>query len=336
VGPLPPIGRQRPHGVGGKVARLAERQHGVVSRRQLRRLGISDDTVDGALGASRLLPVFRGVYAVGHTRIGARGRMMAAVLACGRGTVVSHQSAAVLLGLASRAPVTVDVIAPGDGGRKVDGIRVHRVLRPTAEEVGQVDGIPCTSPARTLVDLAGVVRERTLRAGFERAAADRRLNIAAVEAAARRAARPGTPLVLAICAEWRAASALAPDARLRSPFEARLLPLLAATELPAPLVNAAVDTPGGRLEVDLLWPDHSFVVEADSRRHHGADLAFERDRWRDRELMRVGYGTLRPTWRQVEDEPELVLDAIRLELEARSGPSGPGPRPAGAPRSPAR
>jgi hypothetical protein len=240
--------------------------------------------------------------------------MMAAVLACGRGTVLSHQSAAVLLGLADRAPAVVDVIAPGNRGRKIDGIRAHPVLPPTPAEVGRVDAIPCTSPARTLVDLAAMVGERTLRSGFECLAADRKLDLVAVEVAAQRCRRPGKARLLAICAEWRAATALVPGARLRSPFEARLLPLLAMTDMPAPLVNEPVDTPGGRLVVDLLWPKYRFVVEADSRRHHGTDMAFERDRWRDRELMRAGYQTLRPTWHQAEHEPGAVLDAIATHL----------------------
>ena len=107
---------------------------------------------------------------------------------------------------------------------------------------------------------------------------------------------------------------MTPNARLRSPLEARLLPLLAMTDLPPPLVNAQVDTPGGRLEVDLLWPDHRLAVEADSRRHHGTEMAFERDRWRDRELLRAGYATHRPTWLQIEDEPEAVVDAIAIYL----------------------
>lgn len=239
---------------------------------------------------------------------------MAAVLACGRGTVVSHQSAAALLGLNGRPPASVDVIAPGDRGRKIDGIRAHPVLTPRREEIGRVDGIPCTSPARTLVDLAGVVRARTLRAGFEQLASDGRLNLTAIEVAARRSPRPGTPLVLLVCAEWRAATAMVPGAKLRSPFEARVLPLLAQTKLSPPLVNAPVDTPGGRLEVDLLWPDHRFAVEADSRRHHGTEIAFERDRWRDRELLRAGYATFRPTWLQIEHEPEAIVDTIATRL----------------------
>ncbi len=253
--------------------------------------------------------------------------MMTAVLACGRGTVVSHGSAAALLGLSDRPPVVVDVIAPGNRGRKIDGIRIHRVLRPTAGEVGQVDDIPCTSPARTLVDQAGLVGERTLREGFERLVTDRRLDLTAIETAARRSPRPGTPLVLSICAEWRAATAMAPGAKLRSPFEARVLPLLALTDLPPPLVNTPVDTPGGRLEVDLLWPDHHLAVETDSRRHHGTEIAFERDRWRDRELLRTGYATFRPTWLQIEHEPAAIVDTITHPPHPAPMTGAPCPHP---------
>ncbi len=293
---------------------LAGRQHGVVSRRQLRRLGRSDSATTRAIRDGHLHTIYPGVYAVGRPEISVRGRMMAAVLACGPGTVVSHRSAAALLGLIDRAPVVVDVIAPGKRGAGIDRIKAHRVVRPTQAERGFVARIPCTSPAKTLVDLAGVVGARTLRGAFEAAAFKRLLDLDAIEAAAGRRRR-GAPALRALLAEWRAAAdALPTQPNLRSPFEAKLLPLLAASDLPMPEVNAPVRTPGGRLEVDLLWPAHRFVVEADSRRHHGTDLAFERDRWRDRELLRAGYTTLRVSWRHAEQEPAAVLEAIRARI----------------------
>lgn len=265
--------------------------------------------------AGRLYPVFRGVYAVGRPGIGTRGRMMGAVLACGDGTVVSHRSAAALLGLIDRAPLVVDVIAPGERGRGIDGIKAHKVPRPTETERVSVAGIPCTNPARTFVDLAGLVGKRTLAGVFEVAAFKRLLDLDAIEAALGRGRRRGAPTLRTLIAKWRAADRRNPTRpNLRSPFEAKLLPLLATTDLPAPLVNAPVETPGGTLEVDLLWPDQRFVVELDSRQHHGNDIAFDRDRWRDRELMRVGYATLRVPWRHAEDEPTAVLEAIRARL----------------------
>jgi len=309
------MGNKDPTGIDHRVAALAERQHGVVSRGQLRRLGRSDGAITKAMLAGRLRLIFRGVYAVGHLRTEQRSRMMAAVLACGSGTVVSHRSAAALLGLLDPAPVVVDVTASGDRGRCIDGIKAHKGRAPSPTERGTVDRIPCTSPARTLVDLAGICGERSLREAFELAAHQRQLDLDTVEAVLRTGRRRGRPLLRALLAEWRAALDLTPTQPvLRSPLEAKVLPLLARTDLPKPLINAPVQTPGGRLEVDLLWPAQHLAVELDSRRHHGTAIAFERDRRRDRELMRAGYATLRPTWHQVEHEPEAVVAAIAARL----------------------
>jgi len=143
--------------VGQALSTLAARQHGVVSRGQLRHLGLSETAIQRAVDAGRLHRVFRGAYAVGHPSIGERGRLRAATLACGDAAVISHRSAGGLLGLLDKGPVVIDVIAPPSRGRKIDGIRFHRVRPPRRDEVGTVTGIPCTSPARTLVDLAGTV-----------------------------------------------------------------------------------------------------------------------------------------------------------------------------------
>ena len=257
--------------------------------------------------------------------------MQAAVLACGDGAVVSHRCAAALLGLLERAPVTVVVLARGQRGRKLDGVRAHIVRAPALAETGTVDGIPCTSPARTLVDLAGAVGRRSLRGAFEMAATRGVLDIAAVESAIGWGRRTGTPDLYALVEEWRVAATVASKQRLRSALEAKVLPLLAGEGVPPPRANALVVTGDGRLEVDFLWPNQRFVVEADSRGHHGSHVAFERDRRRDRELMRAGYAVVRVTWLQAEREAEAVAAAIRAALSERSRR---GPRPCAAPRPP--
>lgn len=114
--------------------------------------------------------------------------------------------------------------------------------------------------------------------------------------------------------EWRHAAPMARRGRLKSPLEAKVLPLLLQRDFPTPLLNAPVEIPNGRIEVDFLWPEQRFVVEADSRDFHATDLAFERDRWRDRELMHVGYSTLRVTHQQAEHETEAVADTIASRL----------------------
>jgi very-short-patch-repair endonuclease len=209
--------------------------------------------------------------------------------------------------------VVIDVIAQGGRGRGIDGIRLHRVRPPRPYEVGTVDGIPCTSPARTLVDLAGTVGDRTLRSAFERATQRRYLDPTAIEASAD-PGRRGIGSLRTLVEEWRRAAPLAKKGRLKSPLEAKVLPLLVQRNLPAPLLNAPVEIANGRIEVDFLWPEQRFAVEADSRDFHGTAVAFERDRWRDRELMRAGYAVLRVTHRQAEREAEAVADAIASRI----------------------
>jgi hypothetical protein len=286
----------------------------LVSYGQLREAGLSKSAIGRAVQSARLHRVFSGVYALGHPPTDGRARLMAATLACGPGAVVSHRSAAALLGLLDRTPAAVDVIASGDRGRRIDGIRIHMIEPLRRDEAGTVDGIPCTSPARTLVDNAGTAGARMLRSMFERAAAKGMLDLDAIEASIR-PGRPGMPALRELIAEWRPAAPVAATGRLKSPLEAMVLPLLTRRSLPAPRCNAPVRLVNGqRIEVDFFWGEQGFVLEADSRDFHATDVAFRRDRWRDRELMRVGYSSLRVPRSQAEDEPEEVADAVFRRL----------------------
>lgn len=305
--------------IGTAVAIIAGRQEGLVTRRQLEACGLSPGQLKGWVRDGRLHPVFRTVFIFGHPTLGPRARMRAATLAC-PGAVISHRSAATLLGLREIAPVVVDLIAPAEHGRKIDGIKAHRVPFPSASEVRLVRGIPCTTAARAIVDLAGTHGIEKLRETVEMAATLRVLDIAAVEAALANAPRRrGVPCLRGVLDEWRPVAETAKHATFRSLFEAKLLPLIAAAGLPIPQINARVRTAERVLEVDLLWPRERFVVEADSRRHHAIEVAFERDHRRDRELLAANYGFFRVTWREVEREPDAVLAVIRGELERRGG-----------------
>jgi hypothetical protein len=244
--------------------------------------------------------------------------MRAAGLAC-PGAVISHRSAAFLLGFGAVAPLVVDLIPTKQRGRAIDGIKTHRVPYPGRSERGHVRGIPCTSPARTIVDLAGTYGDDDLRETVERAVTAGRFDLAGVDAIlASGPRRRGAPCLRGILDDWRPVAETAKYATVRSLFEAKLLPLVVAAGLPLPRVNAPVRTAERVLEVDLLWPDQRFVVEADSRCHHAIEVAFERDRKRDRELLAVNHGVLRVTWREVEGETDAVFAAVRGELEHRS------------------
>jgi very-short-patch-repair endonuclease len=299
------------------VASVARRQEGLVSRHQLEACGIGDGQLEYWVRERRLTAVLHTVFAVGDPTLGPRARMRAAALAC-PGAVVSHRSAAALLGIGEVAPFVIDLIPAEQRGRKINGIKPHRVAFPGRHELVAVRGIVCTSVARTTVDLAGVYGEDKLRETFERAAACGKLDLPAIQEVLEAGGkRRGAPALRRVIQEWRPVAETARYSTVRSLFEAKLLPLVAKAGLPMPRINAPVRTAERILEVDLLWDDERFVVEADSRRHHATEVAFERDRKRDLDLMEVHYEVLRVTWKQVEREPQKVFAVVRSELERR-------------------
>ena len=125
----------------------------MITRLQLLNAGVSVNTIDRWIKAGRLIRVHRGVYAVGHVPPSPQARAMAAVLACGPGAVLSHRSAGALWGLIRhRAPV--DVTAPANRAHR--GIALHR-SQLAETDITRHYGIPITSPARTLADLAHIL-----------------------------------------------------------------------------------------------------------------------------------------------------------------------------------
>lgn len=241
--------------------------------------------------------------------------MLAAVLACGDGTVLSHGSAAELQGLWDKWPIPVDVIAPRRAGRKIPDIRWHNVRRPIRDETELRDGIPCTTVARTIVDMAGRTGYVGLSRLVERAAFQRRLDVQEVDRVLARGRRRGAPNLRAILGLWRTDDERKRKPRLRSPLEAFLLRVLIAAGVPRPETNVKLKVDGGRpVEVDLLWRDERVVVEADGEETHGTRRAFQEDRQRDQRLVAAGYRVSGVTWRQAEDEPVAVAARIKRML----------------------
>ena len=141
-----------------EVARVAAAQWGVLSLRELRMCGMSRDAVKVRVRNGRLHPLYRGVYAVGHANVPLEGCFLAAVKACGPNALLSHVSAAALYGLVRWDGRFPEVTSNTE--RKHRGIRVHRssVLDATRRK-----GIPVTTPARTLIDLAATFDYSALR-----------------------------------------------------------------------------------------------------------------------------------------------------------------------------
>jgi Transcriptional regulator, AbiEi antitoxin/Protein of unknown function (DUF559) len=291
------------------VARLAARQGGVVSHAQLLRLGLSPRAIERRIAAGRLIPLHRGVYAIGHDRVGVDGRRWAAVLALGAEAFLSHASAADALGLRAASSRLVHVTVRGRGGReRRNGIRVHRPRALPDDEVTTLRGLPITTPARTLLDLAGSgLRPKQLESALNQAELDLRLDFAELhELLARYPRRPGTRALKAQLAAYRGPV----DARSR--LERLVHALCAANGLARPLVNTVIE---GKLR-DFCWPQRRLVVEADSYRWHRTPSAFNDDRERDVELTLAGYTVLRFTYEQVTRRPRYVIRALKLALGA--------------------
>lgn len=312
-----------------RLSLLAGGQHGVVSFTQLRQLGLSRQGIQHRVRASRLHPLFPGAFALGHAAIGPHGKLLAATLACGDGTVVSHGTAAELLGLRDSRPESIHVIPPErQSGRKINGIRWHRVPYPDGEEQRAIDSVPCTSPSRTLIDLAGSLGWRSLAAAVERAAILQVLDVTAVFGILERGPRRrGAPKLRLILSDWLGT----PSPRLRSELEARFLSVVSRASIPQPQCNQRIRAAGHMLEVDFLWPGQKLVVEVDGRSVHDSEIAFERDRDRDRRLTLAGYTVIRFTWAQVTRRPREVrhtlvrlLDGSGVRMSQDAGPANTG------------
>jgi hypothetical protein len=143
------------------VADLAATQFGVIDLDDLRACGLNGDAVRWRVRNGRLHPLYKRVYAVGHPQVSVRGLLLAAVKACGAGAVISHFAAAVLWGLFTWDGRHPDVLVPGD--RRHPGIRTHKTSRLDDTDVRTRYGIPVTTPARTLVDLAATLPAERLR-----------------------------------------------------------------------------------------------------------------------------------------------------------------------------
>ena len=162
-------GKSQTRGVDAVIAALAERQHGVVARRQLVALGLSRREIERRIEQGRLHLLHAGVYAVGHRVLSPHGRWMAAVLAAGPDAVLSHRSAAALWGLRATSRTRIEVTAPRDL-RPRKGLHPHCAVLPDDERTIH-QGIPVTTPARTLLDLAGVLERQALDRALDEAEA---------------------------------------------------------------------------------------------------------------------------------------------------------------------
>ncbi|HEY8764347.1 MAG TPA: type IV toxin-antitoxin system AbiEi family antitoxin domain-containing protein [Solirubrobacteraceae bacterium] len=291
------------------IAELAAAQHAVFSLAQLVALGMTASAVRKRAAVGRLHRVHRGVYSLVPPALLTRnGRFMAAVLACGPGAVLSHRSAANLLGLRASDRATIDVTVPIPGGHRRNGIDIHQGLTLLPQDTTRVAGIPCTTVAPTFLDIATVLKRRGLERAFDQAEVEGLLNLNAIASQVERhPTRRGVTTLRAVLHEHLAGSTFT-----WSELEERFLALIRSARLPAPEVNAWLDLGDGEpaIRVDFLWRDRRAAVETDGHRTHRTWRATERARRNDQRLTLAGWGHLRLTWFQLTREPERITATV--------------------------
>jgi hypothetical protein len=287
----------------GTLARLAGAKKGLVTRTELLSAGISARQIERWLASGLLIRVYAGVYRVGHAAPNLESSYLAAVLACGEGSLLSGRAAAHLYGLVRQRPPLPEVTT--NTKRKPPGVVVHRkrVIHP--RDATEYRGIPVTTVPRTAADMAGDSTPADLALLFHEARIRFGLKPEYVEAVlARSRVRGAAKLRRVIWGDERV---------LLSELERGFIALLERHELPLPETNI----PKGGHWVDCWWPEFRLTVELDTYRYHGTRHAWERDVKRERRARKRG-DYRRYVWGDVFETPEELIADLSPALAAPS------------------
>jgi hypothetical protein len=292
---------------------MGSARHGVVTRTQLLAAGLTPMEIKLRVRKRALLRVHRGVYRVGHRARSTEATYLAAVFAAGEGAVLSGRAAAYLWGIFKGSPPPAEVTARTE--RRIEGVRTRRCRHLDAQDVAVCRGVPVTSVARTVVDLAAELSLDALARICHEAGIRYGLTPTAVVAVLERRPRTRGARKLRRVVEGDVHVTL-------SKLEARFLKLLRNEGLPLPLTNR----PAGGRRVDCRWPEHALTVELDGYRFHNSRHSWENDRRREREARARGDDFRRYTYADVFERPALMLRELHSFFNAVPG-DPPPPRP---------
>ncbi len=305
------------NGTDASLVKLARSQHGLITRRQALKRGLDRGVIDRALVTTRWEPVARGVYLLAGTTPDWKQETLGACLAADAGAVASHRTAAALWGLPVKTPPPIEITLPhGDRFRR-RGVIGHQTRSLHTDECQVIDEIPCTGPARTVIDLAAVVDpaqlaiclDEALRRGLTH---PHQINGRLETLAARRRKGAST---LARLVESRLT--VVPESVLETTF----LNLVERATLPRPDSQYTInDRLGFVARVDFAFPDSHLAIEVDGFQFHGGRSAFEQDASKRNRLAALGWRVLVITAPQLERHPDDVAATVRtaLELESRA------------------
>ena len=291
------------------VETMAAGQHGLVTRGEAMRSGLTPGQVRARLESQRWIRLYRNVYRMAGTPVTPVQRLLAAVMAAGKGAVASHRSAAWLWGLTDE--LSLEVSVPKNRSPRLSGVVVHRQYVPPRSS-SRRQGVPVTNPLRTLLDVAALPEPELLDQALDRGIATRLFTVAAVEAELSRHSRSGRPGT----ARFRECLARRDTSSSRAPsvLESRFSRLIRTARLPAPRQEYPVMD--GAYRLDFAWPELRVAVELDGYAIHSTVRAFHHDRTRQNDLVLAGWTVLRFTWDDVRRRPSAVACGIRAALAA--------------------
>jgi hypothetical protein len=286
------------------------RQSGVVSLEQLLLIGFTYQMIRARVRRGLLIPLYRGVFAVGHRSLVPRAHLLAALLACGPDCFLSHRSAAAVWGLREINTRSIDVTVPRAKGFARKGLVIHRTSIPLDRiEVRGRGDLRVSSVPRMLIELAPREKPAELNRLITQAVRRGVLDIEAVERAlATHRRRPGAGKLARAFQDYR------PKPDRKSELERAFDALIAGTDIPEPLRNVVYDG----WELDCYWPDAKFAVELDGRPYHIAVRDQDKDKYKDAKLMVAGVTVMRIPDRRFELDRQGVLEDVRKMTVGRA------------------
>ncbi|MCC5952097.1 MAG: DUF559 domain-containing protein [Acidimicrobiia bacterium] len=296
-----------------RVAAIAASQHGVVTLEQIRVAGLAPHRLRRALTTGHLTRASRGVYVMTGSPASVARHQVAACLATTQPAGISHRAAARRWGVRLTGP---DLELSTVGRQTLPGVLVHRAPDLIHGDIRWVDGVPITTPARTLVDLGAVCHDSTVAEALEKLLMERATTLDAVRHCLARVRRSGRPGVAAIDAAL-GTRALG-DARAESVLEARFAELCRDAGLPSPDYQVTIEVASQRFRVDFAYLRYRVIIEIDGFAHHGGRASFHADRRRDQLLAAHGWLVLRFTARDLDDGPDHVISVLAQTLASRS------------------
>jgi very-short-patch-repair endonuclease len=292
---------------------LAATQHSLITRNQaldvgLGRSWVKDRCDDGILARAHL-----GVYRFTSAADSRDQRLLAACLAVGSPSAASHRAAANTHGIWSTGEELVEITVGRDRSPELAGVTMHRLADLDERWITVIDGVPVTTPARTLVDLGAVLPLGSVSRALDRAIGRQLVSLSDVRVAMNAVAKKGRVGVGVIRRLLDERSSEAHIDRSASVLEARMSTLLRRYGVPTPVSEYKVHDPRGQFvgRVDFAYPGVRYAIEVDGYEAHVGLHEFRPDRVRQNDLVDLGWSLHRFTWTEVDQLSIRVAQRIR-------------------------